>query len=41
MVRPDLGEVGTELEIIVLGERRRAVVIPDSPYDAENAALRG
>ena len=40
MVRPDLAEVGTELEIVVLGERRRAVVIPDSPYDAENAALR-
>ncbi len=41
MVRPDLAELGTELEIVVLGERRRAVVIPDSPYDAENAALRG
>jgi len=24
----------------VLGEARRAVVIPDSPYDPTNAALR-
>ena len=41
MVRPDLGEVGSELEIVVLGERRRVVVIPDSPFDPENAQLRG
>ena len=41
MVRPDLGEPGTELEIIVLGERRRAIVVPESPFDPENSALRG
>ncbi len=41
MVRPDLGEPGTALEIIVLGERRRAIVLPESPFDPENAALRG
>lgn len=40
MVRPDLGEVGSELEIVVLGERRRAEVIPDSPFDPENLRLR-
>jgi len=40
MVRPDLAAPGTELEIAVLGEKRRAVVIPDSPYDPANAALR-
>ncbi len=40
MVRPDLGEVGSELEIVVLGERRRAQVIPDSPFDPENLRLR-
>ena len=41
MVKPELGEIGTELEIKVLGERRRATVIGESPYDAENARLRG
>ncbi len=41
MVKPDLAEPGTQLEIIVLGERRRATVIPESPFDPENAALRG
>ena len=40
MVRPDLATPGTELEVSVLGEKRRAVVIPDSPYDPTNAALR-
>ena len=32
---------GTELEIRVLGEPRRAVVIAESPFDPGNAALRG
>jgi len=41
MVKPELAAVGTELEIRVLGEERRAVVIPESPFDPENAALRG
>ena len=41
MVRPDLAEVGTELEITILGERHKATVIPDCPYDPDNAALRG
>ncbi len=41
MVRPDLGQVGTELEVVILGERRRARVIPDSPFDPENVRLRG
>lgn len=40
MVRPDLAAPGTELEIAILGQRHRAVVIPDSPYDPENHALR-
>ncbi|WP_067784671.1 GcvT family protein [Paraurantiacibacter namhicola] len=40
MVRPDLAEPGTELEIAILGKRHRAVVIPDSPFDPENEALR-
>lgn len=41
MVRPDLGEVGTELEVTILGKAHRAVVIPESPFDPENARLRG
>jgi dimethylglycine dehydrogenase len=41
MVRPDCAALGTELEIRVLGQPRRAVVIPDSPFDPGNVALRG
>jgi dimethylglycine dehydrogenase len=41
MVRPDLAEIGTELEIVILGERYRVTVIADSPFDPENNALRG
>jgi len=40
MVRPDLGEPSTEFEIVVLGERRRATVIGESPYDPDNVRLR-
>ena len=40
MVRPDLVAPGTELEITILGEKHRAVVIPHSPFDPANAALR-
>ncbi|WP_299193685.1 FAD-dependent oxidoreductase [uncultured Erythrobacter sp.] len=40
MVRPDLAEVGTQLEIAILGKRYKAVVIEDSPFDPENEALR-
>ncbi len=32
--------VGTELSIEILGERRRATVLVDSPYDPDNADLR-
>ncbi len=41
MVRPEFSTPGTEMDVAVLGEVKRAVVIADSPYDAENAALRG
>ena len=41
MVRPDLAAIGTEFEIVILGERRRVTVIADSPFDPENNALRG
>lgn len=40
MVRPDLGELGQELEVKILGERYKATVIPESPFDTENERLR-
>ena len=40
MVRPDLAVVGQALEVTILGERHRAVVIADSPFDPANEALR-
>ena len=40
MVRPDLGEVGQELTIQILGEAHRAVIVPESPYDPDNLKLR-
>ena len=41
MVRPEYSRPGTEVEVRVLGETRRAVVVADSPYDPANTALRG
>ena len=40
MVRPEHGEIGAELDIQILGERRRATIVAESPYDPENARLR-
>jgi dimethylglycine dehydrogenase len=40
MVRPDLAVIGQALEVTILGERHRAVVIGDSPFDPANEALR-
>jgi dimethylglycine dehydrogenase len=40
MVNPEFSHPGDEVEVRILGERRRAIVIPDSPYDPANAALR-
>jgi dimethylglycine dehydrogenase len=39
MVKPEFSKVGDEVDLRILGETRRAVVIPDSPYDPANAAL--
>jgi dimethylglycine dehydrogenase len=39
-VKPAFAAVGTELEIEILGERKRAVVLVDSPYDPENKDLK-
>lgn len=40
MVRPDLGEIGTELDVTILGKPHRAVVIEESPFDPNNDRLR-
>jgi dimethylglycine dehydrogenase len=40
-VRTDLAVAGTELEVEILGERRRAVVGREPLYDPDNARLRG
>ena len=41
MVKPEFSNVGGEVDARILGEMRRAIVIPNSPYDLRNAALRG
>jgi len=40
MVAPELAEPGTELEISILGQRHKATVIPESPFDPDNERLR-
>jgi dimethylglycine dehydrogenase len=40
MVKPEFSHIGDEVDVRILGEMRRAIVIPDSPYDPKNAALR-
>jgi dimethylglycine dehydrogenase len=39
MVRPDLSDPGTELEVTVLGQAHAATVIPESPHDPANERL--
>jgi dimethylglycine dehydrogenase len=39
-VKTDFAGVGTELQIEILGERKRATVLVDSPFDTENKELR-
>jgi dimethylglycine dehydrogenase len=41
MVAPEHAVLGTELEVEILGTRHKATVIPESPFDPENARLRG
>jgi dimethylglycine dehydrogenase len=41
MVKPEFSQVGEEVDVRILGEMRRAIVIPDSPCDPKNTALRG
>jgi dimethylglycine dehydrogenase len=40
MVHPQHAAIGTELEIKILGKLFKATVIPESPYDPDNKALR-
>lgn len=40
MVRPEHSAIGTELEIKILGKLFKATIIPESPYDSDNKALR-
>jgi dimethylglycine dehydrogenase len=39
-VKPGFAGIGSELKIEILGERKRATVLVDSPYDPENKELR-
>jgi dimethylglycine dehydrogenase len=39
-VEPEFAAVGRELQIEILGERRRATVLVDSPYDPDNEELK-
>jgi len=40
LVRIDLAKIGTELEIEILGEKYKAIVIEESPFDPNNECLR-
>ncbi len=40
MVKPEFSQLGGEVDVRILGEMRRAIVMPNSPYDPKNAALR-
>ena len=39
-VKPEFARIGRDLQIEILGERKRATVLIDSPYDPENKELR-
>jgi dimethylglycine dehydrogenase len=39
-VKPEHAAIGTALEIEILGERKQATVVVESPYDPANNDLR-
>jgi dimethylglycine dehydrogenase len=39
-VKPEFATPGTELDILVLGEMKKATVVIESPYDPDNNDLR-
>jgi dimethylglycine dehydrogenase len=40
MLQPDCADLGTDVEITILGKPHRATVIPESPFDPKNERLR-
>ena len=40
LVKLELASIGTELEIEILGEKHKAIVIEESPFDPANECLR-
>lgn len=40
MVKPEFSEIGTELEIKILGTLHKATIVEESPFDPDNEALR-
>ena len=40
MVHPEHANIGTELEMDILGTIHKITVVAESPYDPENARLR-
>jgi dimethylglycine dehydrogenase len=41
MLQPDCAELGTELDVTILGKAHKATVIAESPFDPKNERLRG
>lgn len=41
MVKPECAAAGTKLKIKILGDLYDATVVPESPFDPDNAVLRG
>jgi dimethylglycine dehydrogenase len=39
-VDPQYAEVGSRMDIEILGERKKATVLDESPFDPENRRLR-
>jgi dimethylglycine dehydrogenase len=39
-VKPEFAGVGGELQIEILGQRKRATILVDSPYDPDNQDLK-
>jgi dimethylglycine dehydrogenase len=40
MVKTDFAAMGAQLEIVILGQRHKATIIADSPFDPDNSALK-
>ncbi len=40
MVRPEFAEIGSELDIRIVGRNHRGIIVPESPFDPDNLRLR-